>query len=122
MKMPKNLKYMTAKWEVYSDYDVGDVNWEEVERYYIKYNMVHIDYKNGDTDLIEPMHFEFEVKWPEDEKMLTKDWNEIAQAIDDEHVGVSVSQAEVDTLLSAKTGGMFSDGAVSMDSYGAKND
>tara|TARA_R100001440_G_scaffold67252_2_gene88493 strand:- start:1142 stop:1537 length:396 start_codon:yes stop_codon:yes gene_type:complete len=44
------------------------------------------------------------------------------KAIDDEHVGAAVSQAEVDTLLSTKTGGMFSDGAVSMDSYGANDD
>lgn len=37
-------------------------------------------------------------------------------------IGTPLSQAEVDTLLSAKTGGMFSDGAVSMDSYGANDD
>ena len=37
-------------------------------------------------------------------------------------IGTPLSQTEVDTLLSAKTGGMFSDGAVSMDSYGANDD
>ena len=67
MKMPKDLKYISATYEVHSDFDVEDVNWENVEDYYIKCDEMHIEYKDGTTETIYPHTDTFDLKWPEKE-------------------------------------------------------
>ena len=56
MKMPNGIKYITATYESYSDFDVEGVNWEDVLDYYIDNEELVIDYKNGEIKTLYSTH------------------------------------------------------------------
>lgn len=67
MKMPKDLSYISAQYEVYSVFDVEDVEWQKVDDYNIKYNELHLEYKDGTSETLHPMQDSFDTKWAKKE-------------------------------------------------------
>ena len=77
MEMPKDLKYITATYTVYSDFDVDGMDWEPVKDYYIKHDKLHIIFKTGMEISILPTASEHETKHPESLFLYDEEWGEL---------------------------------------------
>jgi len=77
MEMPKDLKYITATYTTYSDFDVDGMDWEPVEDYYIKHNTLHIIFKTGMRISILPNHVDYDAKRPDSISLYDEDWGEL---------------------------------------------
>jgi hypothetical protein len=77
MEMPKDLKYITATYTVYSDFDVDGMDWEPVEDYYIKHGTLYIVFKSGMEISILPESTEYDSKLPDSYRLHDEEWNEL---------------------------------------------
>ena len=77
MKMPKDLRYITVNYTVYSDFDVKDVDWNDVKDYYIKYNTLYITHLDDTKTPILPYNTEYDTKRPSSEMLCDEEYNEL---------------------------------------------
>ncbi len=78
MEMPKDLKYITATYTVYSDFDVDGMDWESVEDYNIKQDTLYIIFKTGKKISIQPHHIDYDVyQRPDSINLYDEDWGEL---------------------------------------------
>jgi len=77
MEMPKDLKYITATYAVYSDFDVDGMDWEPVEDYYIEHDILHIIFKTGMEISIQPDQRDYDAKLPDIISLYDEDWGDV---------------------------------------------
>lgn len=77
MKMPKDLKYITAAYTVYSDFDVDGMDWEPVQDYYIKNDQLHIIFKTGMEISLLPDNSDYDTKRPDSISLYDEDWGDL---------------------------------------------
>lgn len=77
MEMPKDLRYITATYTVYSDFDVDGMDWEPVENYYIKHDTLHIIFKTGMEISMTADHSDYDSKRPNSINLYDEEGNKL---------------------------------------------
>ena len=71
-------KYIQANYIKDIQFDVEGIDWDKVEDYSIRYLTLSIYYKDGTEETFSAFEeFEIDWKWPNSEKVLDENWNEI---------------------------------------------
>ena len=81
MTAKNKATYLEASYEIALTWDLEEleIEWGNVEDYYIKYGELNITFKDGSNDSYMADHSEPDFKWSQSEKLLTRDWSLIEE-------------------------------------------